>query len=256
MPVDPAILVIFISSHSRRRVRVEAILKLVAFSAIFALSGSVAASAETAVLRNGFILNFDHHEVRGNVTRLYTDIGSENFVDVPINEVVSYEEQITETPPPSALKPVRASSLEDIVAAASVRYGIGADVLYSMIRAESAFDSTAVSRKGALGLMQLMPQTAARLGVKNPLDAASNVDGGTRYLLNLLSRYNYDLTKALAAYNAGPARVLQFHGVPPYPETIAYINRVEADLIQRKVAKSGSGLELVRKMDTNSSPKP
>src|SRR5439155_4688794 len=104
----------------------------------------------------------------------------------------------------------------------------------SVIRAESGFDPHAVTPKGAQGLMQLMPQTAARMGVQNALDPAANVEGGTRYLGELLVRYHHDLSKALAAYNAGPDRVEQYHGVPPYPETLAYVARVVRDFNRKK----------------------
>ena len=95
-----------------------------------------------------------------------------------------------------------------------------------MIRAESGGNANAVSRKGARGLMQLMPGTAGQLGVKNSFDAAENVDGGVRYLMQLLQQFNYDVAKALAAYNAGPQRVAQYKGVPPYRETRAYVARI------------------------------
>jgi soluble lytic murein transglycosylase-like protein len=94
--------------------------------------------------------------------------------------------------------------------------------------------------------MQLMPQTAAKLGVANPMDAAANVEGGTRYLQSLLEQYHYDLTKALAAYNAGPARVDQYHGVPPYRETITYINKIVRDLYARKIEKMKQKTEIAR----------
>jgi soluble lytic murein transglycosylase-like protein len=136
------------------------------------------------------------------------------------------------------LAPVRTVSLEEIVTSASNRYGIDPDIVLSLIHAESAFDPNAISPKGAQGLMQLMPQTATSMGVENPMDAAANVEGGTRYLRELLTLYHEDLTKALAAYNAGPARIQEYNGVPPYPETIAYINRVVRDLYQRKIARA------------------
>ena len=147
-------------------------------------------------------------------------------------------------------------SLEEIVLAACSRYSIDPDIIYSLIRAESDFDPKAVSPKGARGLMQLMPQTAARLGVENPMDAAANVDGGTRYLQSLLEQYHYDLTKALAAYNAGPARVDQYHGVPPYRETITYINRIVRDLYARKIAKMKQNTQVARKEDKERTLKP
>ena len=89
--------------------------------------------------------------------------------------------------------------------------------------------------------MQLMPQTAAQLGVPNPFDPQANVEGGTRYLRELLERYNFDLVKALAAYNAGPQRVEQYGGVPPYYETRAYVARVVKDFNKKKEAQERSG---------------
>src|SRR6185503_8252149 len=98
----------------------------------------------------------------------------------------------------------------------------------AVIRVESAFDSRAVSDKGALGLMQLMPGTATELGVENALDVEENLRGGTTYLRSLLDRFSGDVSLALAGYNAGPAAVEKYNGVPPYPETTAYVRRVLA----------------------------
>jgi soluble lytic murein transglycosylase len=95
----------------------------------------------------------------------------------------------------------------------------------AVIAAESRFDSTAVSRAGAQGLMQLMPKTARELGIEDPFQPSENVKGGTRYLRSMLDRYG-DMTRALAAYNAGPNAVDYYRGVPPYPETQAYVRRV------------------------------
>jgi hypothetical protein len=207
--------------------------------ALLALSSAAAFSAERAVLRNGSVLRLDHRETRGAVTRLFMDRGTENYVDIPGDQIVRFE-AVPELPavPVQVLDPVRTTSVQEIVTSASSRYGIDPDLILSLIRAESAFDPKAVSPKGALGLMQLMPQTATLLGVEHPMDAAANVEGGTHYLRDLLVQYNQNLIKALAAYNAGPARIEQYHGVPPYPETIAYITRVIRDLNRRKIASA------------------
>jgi len=125
-----------------------------------------------------------------------------------------------------------------MVAGAGERHQIDPDFINSVIRAESGFHSNAVSKKGAQGLMQLMPGTASQLGVANSFDPNSNVEGGTKYLRELLEKYNYDPVKALAAYNAGSKRVDQYHGVPPYYETQAYIARIIRDYNQKKIAEN------------------
>jgi len=128
--------------------------------------------------------------------------------------------------------------LQAIINDASVRSHIDADFIASVIRAESAGNPKAVSPKGAQGLMQLMPQTASTLGVRNSFDPEENVDGGVRYLRDLLVKYNGDAAKALAAYNAGPQRVQQYGGVPPYRETHAYVARVINDYNRKKTAQA------------------
>jgi soluble lytic murein transglycosylase-like protein len=112
------------------------------------------------------------------------------------------------------------------IAAAATRNGVDASVLSGLIRAESNFDPGATSPAGAQGLTQLMPGTAAGLGVTNPLDPAQSIEGGARYLRQQLDRFGGDVSKALAAYNAGPGAVERFGGVPPYEETQNYVRRV------------------------------
>ncbi len=115
----------------------------------------------------------------------------------------------------------------DLVEAAAKRYSVDADLITSVIAVESNFDPKALSRKNARGLMQLLPETAARLGVQNIYDPQENIDAGTRYLRELLQKYNNDVVLALAAYNAGPERVQQYGRVPPFAETISYVRRVK-----------------------------
>jgi soluble lytic murein transglycosylase-like protein len=127
--------------------------------------------------------------------------------------------------------------IDEVINTASGIYRLDPDLVNSVIRAESGFKVRAVSPKGAQGLMQLMPQTASQLGVQNAFDPQANVEGGTRYLRELLERYNFDLIKALAAYNAGPQRVEQYNGVPPYSETKAYVARIVRDFNKKKLAQ-------------------
>lgn len=110
---------------------------------------------------------------------------------------------------------------------AAARYGVDPALLRGLIRQESGFDPNAGSPAGAQGLTQLMPGTAAGLGVTDPLDPAQSIDGGAKYLRQQLDAFGGDVTKALAAYNAGPGAVKRFDGVPPYPETQNYVRRVQ-----------------------------
>jgi soluble lytic murein transglycosylase-like protein len=123
------------------------------------------------------------------------------------------------------------------VNSASAAYHLDPDLVNSVIHAESGFNSRAVSPKGARGLMQLMPGTANQLGVNDAFDPQANVTGGSRYLRELLERYNFDLVKALAAYNAGPQRVEQYRGVPPFRETRAYVARIVHEYNTKKIAQ-------------------
>jgi hypothetical protein len=126
--------------------------------------------------------------------------------------------------------------LGKIIIEASNRNGVDPDLVVSVIRWESNFNPNAISPKGARGLMQLMPETAVRMGVNDSFDPAENIDGGTRYLHELLTQYNGNLIKTLAAYNAGPDRVAQFNGVPPYAETLNYVSTIVNEVNQKKEA--------------------
>ncbi|MFZ0419713.1 MAG: lytic transglycosylase domain-containing protein [Candidatus Sulfotelmatobacter sp.] len=199
-------------------------------------------AADSAILRNGFSILHQRRQVIGTITRLYIDGDQSSFVDIPTAEIDHFESAPDlPTPPtePESSTPEIAPhpfDLNQTVKDASGTYQLDPDLVTSVIRAESGFNVRAVSPKGAQGLMQLMPQTATQLGVKNAFDPQANVEAGSRYLRELLERYNFDLIKALAAYNAGPQRVEQYNGVPPYYETKAYIARIVRDFNKKKLA--------------------
>ncbi len=216
--------------------------------AIFLLAALPCLADEVAVLKNGFSITHHRREVVGDLTRLYITADGASFIDVPTAEIEHYEaapdlpaapaqpfaRASQRTPNPAQKTPV---DLNQVVNEASGRYRLDPDFVNSVIKAESGFNVRAVSRKGAQGLMQLMPQTASQLGVSNTFDARANVDGGARYLRELLERYNFDMVKALAAYNAGPQRVEHYGGVPPYSETRAYVTRIVRDFNKKKTAQ-------------------
>jgi len=121
---------------------------------------------------------------------------------------------------------IAAPSLAEMIRTAAHRYGVPEQLVSAVIRVESGFNSRAVSRKGARGLMQLMPGTAAILGVRDSFDPLENIDGGVRHLRGLLERFSNNLPLVLAAYNAGEGAVNTYGGIPPYPETQAYVGRI------------------------------
>ncbi len=205
---------------------------------------ATAFGSDLAVLRNGFSIPHERHAEIGAMTRLYLTLDGSNYADVPTEQIERFEKGPPTLPmpkvqaaPPGMAVPRDPVSLDQAIAAGSQRYRIDPDLISSVIHAESNFNPHAVSRKGAQGLMQLMPGTASQLGVKNPFDPLANVDGGVRYLRELIERYNFDLVKALAAYNAGPQRVERYGGVPPYQETRAYVARIVRDFNKKKIAQ-------------------
>jgi soluble lytic murein transglycosylase-like protein len=212
-----------------------------AVTVIVALAALPARSAELAILHNGFSIRHERHVPVGTVTRLYLSEDGKSYTDIPTGDIDHFEEDLTQPAAqpertPQLLAPPK-PSLNDMVTATGTLHRIDPDLINSVIHAESNFNPHARSPKGAQGLMQLMPQTAHKLGVSDAYDAQANVDGGTRYLKQLLELYNFDLVKALAAYNAGPQRVTKYRGVPPYRETQQYIRRIILDYNRKKLAE-------------------
>jgi soluble lytic murein transglycosylase-like protein len=186
---------------------------------------AASASAEIAVMTSGKILYVDRFDrVDEEVTLFLTGGGevtvpSDWVANIVPNEIV--EDQSVE------LEQVRLlPHLESVITPAASKYDLDPNLVAAVIWAESSGDPNAVSKKGARGLMQLMPATARELGVGNVLDPGENVEGGSHYLRKMLDAHDGDLSLALAAYNAGPEAVRRHGGVPPYRETQDYIGRV------------------------------
>jgi len=207
-----------------------------------ALFGAREMRAEYVVLKNGQRLTVTSYQLNGDKYQLQMAGGA---VEIPAAEVVAIEPEEIFTP--IAAKPVVKPPYRELVEAAAAHYKVDADLIASVIAVESNFDPKAVSRKKARGLMQLMPETAARLGVRNIEDPQENIDAGTRYLRELLQKYNNNLVLALAAYNAGPERIERYGRVPPFAETISYVRRVKrgyennkSDTLKKKTARAES----------------
>ena len=235
-------------------------------STIFLVASCGLSSAtDLAILRNGNSIRHERRQIVGPVTRLYLSDSASGYIEIPTDQIERFETDTARAPAvskisettrpnsvnstpmasaqpvnPQAQRTVDRQSLDSMVNGAGQRHQIDPDFINSVIRAESGFNNRAVSKKGAQGLMQLMPQTASHLGVANSFDPNSNVEGGTKYLRELLEKYNYDVPKALAAYNAGPHRVDQYRGVPPYFETQTYVAKIIRDYNRKKLAENPS----------------
>ena len=208
------------------------LVKLVIFTPLAALLlASQAWSAEQVVLTSGFRIRADRHERLGDRIKLYTTNGEIEFAADTVQSI-EVEEYVAPPPAPPApapapvpqpvAPPIQPKALLD---QAAEKYGLPPEFLHSVARIESAYQLNALSPKGAIGLMQLMPGTAAQLNA-DPHDPLQNVDAGARHLRDLLVQYGGSTHKALAAYNAGAGAVQKYQGVPPYRETRGYVEKV------------------------------
>jgi soluble lytic murein transglycosylase-like protein len=197
------------------------------------LLASPAFAGEYAVLTTGFRIHADRHELQGSSIKLFTTDG---MIEVPASSIASFESEeyvppvpapVAATAPPAPAPP-KSTDPKALVKEAAVRNSLPPAFVASVAKAESAMKQSAVSPKGAIGVMQLMPATAKALDA-DPHDTEQNIDAGTRLLRELLIKYDGDVVKALAAYNAGPGAVDKYNGLPPYRETQDYVNKVIRD---------------------------
>jgi soluble lytic murein transglycosylase-like protein len=201
---------------------------------------------QRVTLRNGFSYDCARYEpIDDSHIRLFLTAQASDFIDLSRQSIATIETLPDPPQPPAAPLTLAAAAatpnVPELITQAGAQHHIDADLLASVIRAESGFRANAVSRTGARGLMQLMPGTAQQLGVNDAFRPDQNIAGGTTYLDQLLDRYDphndtHGLALALAAYNAGPAAVDRYHGVPPFSETRAYVVRVMNEFKRRKLA--------------------
>jgi len=159
---------------------------------------------------------------------------------VPPPPAPAAQQPVAAFPAPLAPLPATVPTPQELADRAADEYGLPRWLVRSVMKTESGFQPNAVSPKGAIGLMQLMPGTAQTLGA-DPNDPLQNVEAGARYLRDLLVRYDGALWHALAAYNAGPGAVDKYNGVPPYAETVRYISRIDKD--RKKADAEASALK-------------
>lgn len=226
-----------------RRVRRQA-RNVLAGVAMLAAAGVSAHALERMTLRDGATWDCVRHEAAGDDrVRVYTN--EESYIEIKAADIVSVdvlpEPPAAQTPVPTPAKgpdsaKLTKAELHEMLAQAGQQHNIDADLLASIVMAESGGQATAVSRTGARGLMQLMPGTAREMNVADSFAPQQNIAGGTQYLDAMLTRYHDDLALAVAAYNAGPGAVDRYHGVPPYRETRVYVARVIREFNRRKAA--------------------
>ena len=200
---------------------------------IFAAVAAPPVRADYAVMKSGMRLHITGYERIGDQIRL-TMVGG--FAMVAVDDVVSIDPEDVFTAIPASPSAAGSEPFSQLIHAAAAKHGVDEKLITHVIAAESNFNPRAVSRKQAQGLMQLLPKTAALYSVSNIFDPAQNIDAGTHYLKDLLERYRGNLPLALAAYNAGPEMVERYGGIPPFPETQAYVRRITAKLAQQKTS--------------------
>jgi Soluble lytic murein transglycosylase and related regulatory proteins (some contain LysM/invasin domains) len=200
------------------------------FAAALALAAlPSAACADYLVLRSGARMNVSSYELRGDKYRVQIEGG---WAEIAASNVVAIEPEEIFVAAPKM--PLAQAPFGELIRKAAGKYGVDVDLVFSVVAAESNFNPKALSRRNARGLMQLLPETAKRLGVRDIYDPAQNIDGGTRYLRDLLKLYDGDLALTLAAYNAGPGAVHRYGKIPPYNETIAYVRAIRKTYALRK----------------------
>lgn len=210
--------------------------------AVFTLAAAPAAQAELIVFEDGRVVKASGYTLYDEELEIRLPGGGSYRVDLARIERIVDDEVVVDTvlvePDPlhpgaifdlsykETRKPLFGSAYDTVIEREAKRWNLDASFVSALIRAESNYEPRAISRKGARGLMQLMPATAKRLSVRKPFDPASNVRGGVQYLRELVDRFGARPELVLAAYNAGEGAVQSYGGVPPYRETVAYVNRI------------------------------
>ncbi len=208
---------------------------------IFVTCVGLCSAKENVCLKSGFCLQVDSHIQRDQTLVFRLGSGSLEFPANDVSRIESVPEDQAQTKTGLPVGKAQPTTL-DLLSQAAKAEGLPDDLVRSVARMESGFRQGSVSRRGALGLMQLMPQTAAGLGV-DPKLAGENAAGGAKYLRALLLRYHGDSALALAAYNAGPGAVERFGGIPPYQETRRYVTRVLKEYSRQHKSESTAGTQ-------------